>query len=28
MEDLHLVGVLTVLHEIANHQLTLLLLLG
>jgi hypothetical protein len=28
MEDLHFAGVLALLHEIANHQLTLPLLLG
>jgi hypothetical protein len=28
VEDLHLAGFLALLHEIANHQLTLLLLLG
>jgi hypothetical protein len=28
VEDLHLIGVLALLHEIANHQLMLPLLLG
>jgi hypothetical protein len=28
VEDLHLAGVLALLHEIMNHQLTLPLLLG